>query len=149
MLVTVLLGVWCPGVLPCSDAAPLLQWHSANRARVFPECVFVPPLPHSTGRKQNACVQVGHRLLRDCCFIHLDSDSDKFMLLMEMLHKLYALVNKQCCEDNPDTLTHHEILLPGQLLQKFFKEKVEVALSDLAEQVCHIAWLLLKSLATK
>ncbi len=26
-----------------------------------------------------------------------------------MLGKLYALVNGQCCEDNPDALTSHEV----------------------------------------
>lgn len=68
-------------------------------------------------------------------FIHLDDDTDKFLLLMEMLHKLYALVNLQCCEDSPDALTHHELLLPGQLLVKFFKEKAEEAVHELGEQV--------------
>jgi hypothetical protein len=51
-------------------------------------------------------------------FIHLDKPSDKLALLLQMLHKLYALVNQQCCEDNPDALTHHELLLPGHLLAK-------------------------------
>jgi DNA-directed RNA polymerase I subunit RPA2 len=79
-------------------------------------------------------VQVGRRLLRHYIFVHLAADADKFLLLLEMLHKLYALVNLLCCEDNPDAMTHHEILLPGQLLAKYFKEKVEEALGDLAEQ---------------
>jgi hypothetical protein len=26
-----------------------------------------------------------------------------------MLGKLYALVDEQCCEDNPDALTSHEV----------------------------------------
>ena len=80
-------------------------------------------------------MQIGRRLLRDFVFIHLDSDDDKFALLLEMLHKLYALVNLQCCEDNPDALTFHEILLPGQLLLKLFREKCEDVLNDLAENV--------------
>jgi DNA-directed RNA polymerase I subunit RPA2 len=80
-------------------------------------------------------MQMGLRLLQSCCFVHLESDDDKFSLLMEMLHKLYALVNLQCCEDSPDALTHHEILLPGQLLLKLFKEKCEDALTAFSEQV--------------
>ena len=79
-------------------------------------------------------MQVGQRLLQRHVFIHLEDDSDKFLLLMEMLHKLYALVNLQCCEDSPDALTHHEILLPGQLLVKYFKEKAEEAVHELGEQ---------------
>jgi hypothetical protein len=38
-------------------------------------------------------------------------------------------VDGQCCEDNPDALTHHELLLPGHLLLKFFKEKLEDCLT--------------------
>lgn len=79
--------------------------------------------------------QVGEKLLSKCCFVHLESGIDKFSLLLEMLHKLYALVNLQCCEDNPDALTHHEILLPGDLLQKKFVDRVEQILSEIGQQV--------------
>lgn len=79
--------------------------------------------------------QVGEKLLSKCCFVHLESGTDKFSLLLEMLHKLYALVNLQCCEDNPDALTHHEILLPGDLLQKKFVDRVEQVLSETGQQV--------------
>ncbi len=34
-------------------------------------------------------------------------------------------VNSACCEDNADALTHHEILMPGQLLCKFMKVGAE------------------------
>lgn len=44
-------------------------------------------------------------------------------------------MNGQCCEDNPDALTHHEILLPGHLLLKFFKEKLEDCLQVLSEAI--------------
>ena len=29
--------------------------------------------------------------------------------VVQMLGKLYALVDEQCCEDNPDALTSHEV----------------------------------------
>lgn len=48
---------------------------------------------------------------------------------------MYPQVNGQCCEDNPDALTHHEILLPGHLLLKFFKEKLEDCLQVLSEAI--------------
>lgn len=44
-------------------------------------------------------------------------------------------VNGQCCEDNPDALTHHELLLPGHLLLKFFKEKLEDCLQVLQDAI--------------
>lgn len=74
-------------------------------------------------------------MLKNFVFVHLESADSKFNLLMQMLHKLYALVNFQCCDDNPDALSHHEILLPGQLLAKYFKEKVEDSLSEFVQQV--------------
>lgn len=45
--------------------------------------------------------------------------------MVQMLGKLYALVGGTCSEDNPDALTHHELLLPGHLLMKFMREKLE------------------------
>lgn len=50
--------------------------------------------------------------------------ADKLALLVAMLHKLYALADRACCEDNADALTHHELLMPGQLMAKFVKEKL-------------------------
>lgn len=43
--------------------------------------------------------------------------------------------NRQCCEDNPDALNHHELLLPGHLLLKFVKEQLENNLDMAVGQV--------------
>lgn len=130
------------------------------------------------------------QLLEEFVFIHLEQPLDKFNLLLQMLHKLYALVgcpaacrtawridashdtrsasavvespwasvillwaawqisfdlmahmcatsqaNGKCCEDNPDANTFHEILLPGHLLCKFMKEKLEDCLARFSAQV--------------
>lgn len=83
----------------------------------------------------HACAQVGEKVLHSFVLVHLKSDDSKFNMLLQMLHKLYALVNFQCCEDDPDALSHHEILLPGQLLAKYFKEKVEDGVSEFVQQV--------------
>ncbi|GAX83529.1 hypothetical protein CEUSTIGMA_g10954.t1 [Chlamydomonas eustigma] len=80
-------------------------------------------------------LQVGQHLLRQFVFIHLDHAADKMQLLLHMLHKLYALANSACCEDNPDALTHHELLLPGHLLVKFLREKLEDCLNTFKELV--------------
>lgn len=69
-------------------------------------------------------MQVGLQLIRECVFIHLRHPADKLSLLLAMLQKLYALVAGQCCADDPDALTHHEVLLPGQLLSKFLNERL-------------------------
>lgn len=47
--------------------------------------------------------------------------------------------NGQCCEDNPDALTHHEILLPGHLLLKFLKEQLETGLDAFKQQASSVA----------
>lgn len=80
-------------------------------------------------------MDVGEYLLKNFLFLHLDSHHDKLHLAYQMLGKLYALANGQCCEDNPDALTHHEVLLPGHLLLKFLKEQLEVCLDALAQHV--------------
>lgn len=36
--------------------------------------------------------------------------------------------NSVCCEDNADAATHHELLLPGHLLCKFLKDKLNDSL---------------------
>lgn len=79
--------------------------------------------------------QVGEHVLRNFLFVHLDSPRDKIQLGYSMLLKLYALANGQCCEDNPDALTHHEVLLPGHLLLKFMREQLETCLDLLRQQV--------------
>lgn len=43
--------------------------------------------------------------------------------------------DRQCGEDNPDALTHHEVLLPGHLLLKVLREQLETALEAFRQQV--------------
>ncbi|MEW5303502.1 MAG: hypothetical protein WDW36_006188 [Sanguina aurantia] len=78
---------------------------------------------------------VGLHLLDKFVFTHLSEPSDKLQMLLQMLHKLYALVNSACCEDNADALSHHEVLLPGHLLMKFLREKLEDCMLGFKEAV--------------
>ncbi len=48
-----------------------------------------------------------------------------------MLRKLYALVSKSCCADNPDSPQHQEVLLPGTLYGMIIKERVEEILNGI------------------
>ncbi|KAL6767395.1 hypothetical protein ACKKBF_B35095 [Auxenochlorella protothecoides x Auxenochlorella symbiontica] len=79
--------------------------------------------------------QVGELLLRENLFIHVEHPADKLQLGLQMLLKLYALANRQCCEDNPDAPTHHELLLPGHLLLKFMKDQLENCLDAATAQM--------------
>ena len=80
-------------------------------------------------------IEVGERLLSEFIFVHLKAYGDKFNLLVLMLQKLYALVTGQCAPDNPDSNMHHEILLPGLLIQTFVREKLQEALFRAKEAV--------------
>ena len=54
-------------------------------------------------------VQIGETVLRNFMFVHLEQPADKLQLLLAMMHKLYAMITRQCCDDNPDALIHHEV----------------------------------------
>lgn len=54
-------------------------------------------------------VQIGEIVLRNFVFVHLEQPADKLQLLLAMMHKLYAMITRQCCDDNPDALIHHEV----------------------------------------
>jgi len=94
-----------------------------------------PTIDHHQPAKEGLFAQVGMQLMRECIFLHLEAPLDKLNLLLAMLQKLYALVGGQCSEDNPDALTHHEIMLPGQLLCKFLQDKLVECLEIFKAQV--------------
>ena len=52
-----------------------------------------------------------------------------------MLRKLYALVSKECCVDNPDSPQNQEALLPGSLYGMIIKERLEEALNQIRTQI--------------
>jgi DNA-directed RNA polymerase I subunit RPA2 len=52
-----------------------------------------------------------------------------------MLRKLYAIVSKTYCVDNPDSPQHQEVLLPGSLYGMIIKEKLDEALSAIRYQI--------------
>lgn len=54
-------------------------------------------------------MQIGEIVLRNFVFVHLEQPADKLQLLLAMMHKLYAMITRQCCDDNPDALIHHEV----------------------------------------
>lgn len=54
-------------------------------------------------------LQIGEAVLRKFVFIHLEQPADKLQLLLAMMHKLYAVITRQCADDNPDALIHHEV----------------------------------------
>lgn len=80
-------------------------------------------------------VQVGEELLRKAILVHLKDGRDKFNLLVFMIRKLYSLVSGECCEDNPDSPQHQEVLLGGHLYGMILKEKLYDWLGALKSQI--------------
>lgn len=52
-----------------------------------------------------------------------------------MLRKLYGLVSKSCCADNPDSPQHQEVLLPGTLYGMIIKERLEEILNAIRANI--------------
>ncbi|GJM88039.1 hypothetical protein PR202_ga04057 [Eleusine coracana subsp. coracana] len=68
---------------------------------------------------------VAKAVLKDYVFVHLKYNHDKFNLLIFMLQKLYALVDKTAAPDNADALQYQEALLPGHLITVFLKDRLQ------------------------
>ncbi|GJP30642.1 hypothetical protein CLOM_g4176 [Closterium sp. NIES-68] len=68
---------------------------------------------------------VGQQVISEYVLVHLDKPKDKLRLLVFMLQKLWSFVDGLSQEDNQDTLMHHELYLPGHILNIFVKEKLQ------------------------
>lgn len=73
-------------------------------------------------------VCLGRHIVFNYIAVHVTTFERKFAVLNHMAKKLTRLVHGQCCTDNTDSLCHHEVLLPGCLISRYLKEKVEEAL---------------------
>ncbi|CAK9159049.1 unnamed protein product, partial [Ilex paraguariensis] len=90
--------------------------------------------PAMDGLENEGYSVVGDAVLKDYIFVHLDSNHEKFNLLMLatfpkylsfMLQKLFSLVDQTSVPDNPDSLQNQEVLLPGHLIIIYVKEKLQ------------------------
>ena len=52
-------------------------------------------------------VEAGEVLLNRYILVHLKSNEEKFVLLLEMIHKLYSLANDEIPPDIPDGVMWH------------------------------------------
>lgn len=82
-------------------------------------------------------VEVGVLLLRRYVFVHIGAEeyAAKWELLLLMLQKVYALGAGRIEADNPDSLVHQEVLLPGQIIGMVVKERLHVYLDALRQQL--------------
>ncbi|XP_001844066.2 DNA-directed RNA polymerase I subunit RPA2 [Culex quinquefasciatus] len=61
-------------------------------------------------------------LLKTCVLIHLESDLDKFNLLVFMMQKLFTAAQGRCKLESVDSTMMQELLLGGHLYQKLLRE---------------------------
>jgi len=76
--------------------------------------------------------EAGTEFLRKIVLPHLGcvdvteaQDNDKFQMILFMIRKLYAFVQGECAEDNPDAVSNQEMLLGGFLYGTIVKEQLE------------------------
>mmetsp|Transcript_27888 Transcript_27888/g.68041 ORF Transcript_27888/g.68041 Transcript_27888/m.68041 type:complete len:749 (-) Transcript_27888:3189-5435(-) len=78
---------------------------------------------------------IGEKFLFNHILIHLGEDKEaKVKLLLFMINKLLSVQKKISIEDNPDSLSSQEFLLPGHLIMVYFKEKFESSLNFIFSQ---------------
>tara|TARA_R110002003_G_scaffold63_15_gene5913 strand:- start:24162 stop:26444 length:2283 start_codon:yes stop_codon:yes gene_type:complete len=103
--------------------------HSKAKTRAYLGQKFkvVLQIPEDTSDEE-----AGTEFLRRIVLPHLGAynitptqDGDKFRMLLFMIRKLYALVEGECCVDNPDAVQNQEILLGGQLYGMIIKERLD------------------------
>ncbi|KAK7062222.1 DNA-directed RNA polymerase subunit beta [Favolaschia claudopus] len=78
---------------------------------------------------------VGAWLIQKLVLVHVNSPRDKYRMLLFMLRKLYSLVSGSCCQDNPDSPQHQEVLLPGSLYGMIIKERLEETLNQIRNNI--------------
>ena len=65
----------------------------------------------------------GHFFLERFIAVHVNNFTSKHNVLMLMARKLCSFACGNCSEDNVDSISHQELLLPGHLLGAFIREK--------------------------
>ena len=68
--------------------------------------------------------------IRQYVAVHVNDFSRKHDVLVLMARKLCTFAQGGCCEDNIDSISYQELLLPGHLLCSLIKEKLEDSLGQ-------------------
>ncbi|KAG7020194.1 DNA-directed RNA polymerase I subunit 2 [Cucurbita argyrosperma subsp. argyrosperma] len=81
--------------------------------------------PVMEGMEKEKMSTIADAVFKNYIFVHLDNNYDKFNLLIFMAQKLFSLIDQTSVPDNPDSLQNQDVLLPGQLITIYMKEKLE------------------------
>ncbi|KAH9510873.1 DNA-directed RNA polymerase I subunit RPA2 [Dermatophagoides farinae] len=79
--------------------------------------------------------EITDNLFRECIAVHLNSNVDKFNLLVFMTRKLFAFVQRECAEEKPDNPMFHEIYQSGHIYFTLLLERFQVFLSTIKQAI--------------
>ncbi|CAG2114981.1 unnamed protein product, partial [Medioppia subpectinata] len=79
--------------------------------------------------------EVTDYLFRECVAIHLNSNQDKFNLLIFMTRKLFAFAKGECAQENPDNPMFHEIFLSGHVYFTLLLERMSIFLASVKQVI--------------
>ncbi|KAH9421488.1 DNA-directed RNA polymerase I subunit RPA2 [Dermatophagoides pteronyssinus] len=79
--------------------------------------------------------EITDNLFRECIAVHLNSNVDKFNLLVFMTRKLFAFVQRECAEEKPDNPMFHEIYQSGHIYFTLLLERLQVFLSTVRQAI--------------
>lgn len=95
-------------------------------------CVSLFP---ETTRKHADLKSIACFFLKKYIAVHVNHFSSKYDALMLMARKLCCFARGGCCEDNVDSVSHQELLLPGHILSAYTREKLEDALGQATSHI--------------
>ncbi|KAH8393916.1 hypothetical protein KR215_006958 [Drosophila sulfurigaster] len=70
-------------------------------------------------------------IIRERIMVHLDTNEEKFQMIVFMVQKLFQCAQGKYKVENVDSAMMQEVLLPGHLYQKYLGERIEMWLLQL------------------
>src|SRR6218665_55112 len=74
-------------------------------------------------------------LFRETVAIHLNTNHDKFNLLVEMTKKLFAFSQGECAQENPDNPMFHEVYQSGHIFFTLLLERLQMFLTTVRDSI--------------
>ncbi|KAK2964272.1 putative DNA-directed RNA polymerase I subunit RPA2 [Blattamonas nauphoetae] len=79
--------------------------------------------------------QCGEDLLKEFILVHLNTNKEKYQMLVLMLRKLLYLASGRLNREMEDSPEYHEVLLPGHLILNIVKEQMTLWLAQFRKTI--------------
>lgn len=103
--------------------------HSHNECKSYLGKMFRVKFPECPEWQTDT--EVTDFILKHCVLIHLNSNEDKFNMLVFMTQKLFVFAQDKCKIEGADAVMMQELLLGGHLYLQVVKERLQVWLRNL------------------